>query len=355
MRISQLQSLFGFVCVLNQSVFVNSLTGVCKLEHPVWGNAQSCLCQDPSGDRECSPWLVSGSPAHIWANQKCHWLRRVTLQQNTSAGRGDIPLCCPSPREGHSEGMPWAWLAAPSLWDGGSMPLAPGGSPGCCPAQPSVSSCHRSCTWGLSNCLIARPREKLSLRAGAPVQPVVCVAVPVCPEPSQCVRAQHIPPLRHWRLEHISVILNEELFNGEAAVASGAGGSQVVWGSCGTVRSWAASSAALGHLSAGFLCSARGGASLVASETFVLLSWSWARSSEQGWPHSAAPALGSYGVPWGAIGFCVLALPRHSPRSGAHRGIQSCPCPLCLPTCAPGGCSFPVFSLPRPRLTALMV
>lgn len=45
----------------------------------------------------------------------------------------------------------------------------------------------------------------------------------------------------------------------------------------------------------------------------------------------------------------MLALPGHSlaaPHSRAHgRGVRPCPCSLCLLAAAPGGCSFPVFSL----------
>lgn len=177
MRISQLQSLFGFVCVLNQSVFVNSLTGVCKLGHPAWGNAQTRLCQDPSGDRGCrglpaalaeptNPWLVSVSPGHIWAKQKCHWLRRVKLQQGPPVlGEGTSHYAASA--LGNSERCHGTgWLLHPcGIW--GLMPLAPGGSLGYCPAHPSASFCRRSYTWGLSNCLIVHPREKLSLSAGA--------------------------------------------------------------------------------------------------------------------------------------------------------------------------------------------
>lgn len=96
----------------------------------------------------------------------------------------------------------------------------------------------------------------------------------------------------------------------------------MAWGICGFMGNWGVSSAALEHphLSAGFLWPGRGGG----RRDQV------APRSEQGWPQSGAPALGSCGVPWG--GCCVLALPGHSlaaPRSEAHGGVQPCSCPLC--------------------------
>lgn len=75
------------------------------------------------------------------------------------------------------------------------------------------------------------------------------------------------------------------------------------------------------------------------AETFGLLGWSWAPSSEQGRPHSGAAARGSCGAPWGP-GHSLAELAR------GHRGVQPCPCLLFLPAAAPGGCSFHVLAAP---------
>lgn len=153
-------------------------------------------CTDPSvgtsGDRDAGgflqPWLRPQALGLSLGVQRTSGLSRsVTgFGGDTSAGhkghqcweRGH-PTVLPRPwgrgilRGCHGAG----WLLHPCGM-GTSMPLAPGDSLGDCPAHPSASFCRRSCKWRLSNCLIVHPREKLSLRAGAPVQPV---AMPTAP------------------------------------------------------------------------------------------------------------------------------------------------------------------------------
>lgn len=320
--------------------------------------------RNPSGDRECrglpaalaeamSPWVVSGSPVHIWAKQKCHWCwtasaghkghqcweRGHPTVQPQPLGRGVLRGC-------HGTG----WLLHPCGM-GGLMPLATEGSLGYCPAHPSTSFCRRSRTWGLSNCLIVHSREKLSLSTGAPVQPVACMASRqphVSCTLAGSVHAQHIPPVSHWRLEHIGIILNEELFNGEAVVASGQGAHWWHGAAVGLRGAGECLLLPLGiHISQLVSC----GLAVV-----VPLWWqqrhlaSWAGAERRGLSRGG-PAVEPQ--PWGAVGFhgfCVLALPGHSLAAplGGTRGLQPCPCPLCLPTAAPGGCRFRVFSPPVP-------
>lgn len=321
--------------------------------------------RNPSGDRECrglpaalaeamSPWVVSGSPVHIWAKQKCHWCWMASAghkgHQCWERGHRTVP---PQPsgrgvlRGCHGAG----WLLHPCGM-GGLMPLATEGSLGYCPAHPSTSFCRRSRTRGLSNCLIVHSREKLSLSTGAPVQPVACMASRqphVSCTLAGSVHGQHIPPVSHWRLEHIGIILNEELFNGEAVMASGQGAHWWHGVAVGLRGAGECLLLPLGiHISQLVSC----GLAVV-----VPLWWqqrhlaSWAGAERRGLSRGGPAAEPQ---PWGAVGFhgfSVLALPGHSlasPRSGAHGGLQPCPCPLCLPTAAPGGCRFCVFYPPVP-------
>lgn len=102
-RISQLQSLFGF-CVCAKSV------GVCEFSRWCLQTGASCVGKhtDPSVPgalwgqgvqgapaalaEATGPWAVSGSPELIWAKQNGHWGSRVKLQQDTRArGEGTSP------------------------------------------------------------------------------------------------------------------------------------------------------------------------------------------------------------------------------------------------------------------------